>query len=351
MFIGWLSFLPTVSIVCAEIITFTHTIKQPFGGSQSADDARTGAVAKAKQEVLEKAGTYLESLTVVKNNMVDRDEILALAAGVLKTEIVSQDNYATAEAFGVIITTKIDVDTSILEERIEKMLEDRTLLEKNKEAQQRIEELLAKNKQLEEQNLKLTASSSPAQQEELGKQFQTIGQGLAAVEFFQKSLSEFRSGKFSDPKQALNYLNQAIALDPDNVRAYSLRGLAYLQLNMPSEAVNDSSRAVRLRPDFEKGYLGRGHIYQNLGEYRLAIKDFTQAIRLNPNSSQAYAGRGITLLKAGKNQLACDDLKKACQLGSCESLKRANQKGLCLKPEQRTQPVTGNIRKPADRKR
>jgi len=49
---------PCLSI--AEVKTFTHTVKQPFGGSQSPDDARIAAMAKAKREVLEKAGTYLE---------------------------------------------------------------------------------------------------------------------------------------------------------------------------------------------------------------------------------------------------------------------------------------------------
>ena len=69
-----------------EIQTITHTMKQPFGGNQSPDDARISAVAKAKREALEMAGTYIESLTVVKNSQVDKDEILALAAGVLKAE-------------------------------------------------------------------------------------------------------------------------------------------------------------------------------------------------------------------------------------------------------------------------
>ena len=43
-------------------------------------------MAKAKREALEIAGTYIESLTVVKNSQVDKDEILALASSVLKAE-------------------------------------------------------------------------------------------------------------------------------------------------------------------------------------------------------------------------------------------------------------------------
>jgi hypothetical protein len=38
-----------------EIQTITHTVKQPFAGSQSPDDARISAVAKAKREALEMA--------------------------------------------------------------------------------------------------------------------------------------------------------------------------------------------------------------------------------------------------------------------------------------------------------
>jgi len=88
----------------AEIKIFTHTVNQPFGGSQSPDDARIAAMTKAKREVLEKAGTYLETLTVIKNHEVEKDEILALAAAILKAEIVSQKNYAKENAIGIIIT-------------------------------------------------------------------------------------------------------------------------------------------------------------------------------------------------------------------------------------------------------
>ena len=50
-----------------EILTIRHSVKQTFGGGQSPDDARISAMAKAKREALEKAGTYIESLTVVQN--------------------------------------------------------------------------------------------------------------------------------------------------------------------------------------------------------------------------------------------------------------------------------------------
>lgn len=67
--------LPYLAI--AEIKTITHTVQQPFGGSQSPDDARIAGITRAKREALEQFGTYIESTTVVKDSQVDSDEILA----------------------------------------------------------------------------------------------------------------------------------------------------------------------------------------------------------------------------------------------------------------------------------
>ena len=134
--------LPTSAI--GEIQTVTHTVKQPFGGSQSPDDARISAVAKAKREALEMAGTYIESLTVVKNSQVDKDEFLDLAAGVLKAEVVSQKNYVIGDAFGIEVVVKVVVDTSVLEGRVKKLLQDRTHLDQLNQARAREKKLLEK---------------------------------------------------------------------------------------------------------------------------------------------------------------------------------------------------------------
>ena len=137
-----------------EIQIITHAVKQPFGGSQSPDDARIAAVAKAKREVLELAGTYVESTTVVKNAQVEKDEILALTAGVLKAEVVSQKNYTTDDAFGIEVAVRVEVDTAVLEARLKKVLEDKPHLEQLKQARAREKELLEKIALLEKENQK-----------------------------------------------------------------------------------------------------------------------------------------------------------------------------------------------------
>jgi len=173
-----------------EILTIKHTVKQTFGGGQSPDDARISAIAKIKREALEKAGTYIESLTVVKNAKVEQDEILALTAGVLKAEVISQKNYHTDDAFGMEIVVNVVVDTSVLEERVKKLLQDKTHLTQLKDTQKREKELLQRVAQLEEENRKLMAEKQSTQK--LKKEFRQASQGLTtSVADLSKAKEEF----------------------------------------------------------------------------------------------------------------------------------------------------------------
>jgi len=64
----------------------------------------------------------MESITIVENFILTRDEIIAIAGGVLKTEIVSQKNYATENGFGVIMVSKIELDTEQMKERMARVI-------------------------------------------------------------------------------------------------------------------------------------------------------------------------------------------------------------------------------------
>lgn len=198
-----LTFLLLLPVSAFGIIqTVTHTVKQPFGGSQSPDDARISAVAKAKREVLEMAGTYIESLTVVKDSHVDKDEILALAAGVLNAEVVSQKNYHTEDAFGIDVVVKVVVDTSALEERVKKLLQDQTHLTQLRDTQKREKELLQKVAHLEGENRKLMAKKQSTQK--LKKQFQQASRGLTAVDWLYKVVALWDGEKYISTRKRLS---------------------------------------------------------------------------------------------------------------------------------------------------
>jgi tetratricopeptide (TPR) repeat protein len=305
-----LTFLCSPAI--GEIITVTHTVKQTFGGSQSLDDARISTITKAKREALEMASTYIESLILVQNFKVEKDEILALTAGILKAEVISQKIYTTDDADGIEIVANVVVDTSVLEERVKILLQDRTHMAELKETQKREKELLRRVAQLEEENRKLSLYRQST--EKLEEQFQQTSQDLMALDWVDKSLALFAGGKFTDPQKAIEYLNKAIKLQPDAADVYFIRATAYYDLGQPQLAIKDYNEAIRLKPDYASAYYNRGNAYASFRQYERASKDYNEAIHLEPNYAMAYYSLGNAYLKLGQPQRAIEDYNEVIRL-------------------------------------
>jgi tetratricopeptide (TPR) repeat protein len=103
------------------------------------------------------------------------------------------------------------------------------------------------------------------------------------------------SGKCTDPKKAIEYLNEAI----------------------------------KLKPDLAEAYNNRGNVYVDLGQHQQAITDYNEAIRLKPDYDRAYSNRGSAYFIQGNNSLGCFDAQKACELGNCQLLDDFKGKGFC----------------------
>ena len=315
----------------ARIETITSTIRQPFGGSQSPDDARIAAFAKAKREALEQAGTYLESLTIVKNAVLEKDEILALTAGVLKAEIVSQRNYATKDAFGIVIVAKVNVDTNILEERVKKLLKDRKLLKKYQDAQEREKDLLAKLKSLEEKNRELQSSLSNEGKERLKEEFKKTSHQLTATELNKKALALWDHGFYMDVTKAIGYLKDAIRLDPDYGAAYNNIGMAYDSKGDYDRAMEYYQKALKitlkkLGPEHPKvaiGYNNIGSTYKHKGDYDRAMEYYQKALKItlkklgpeHPKVAIRYNNIGSTYKHKGDHDRAMEYYQKALKIG------------------------------------
>jgi len=292
-----------------EILTVKYSVKQTLGGDQPADDARISAIAKAKRESLEKASTYIESLPVLHDSKVEQDEILAITAGVLQAEVISQNNYSTDDAPGIEIIVNVVVDTSVLEERAKKLLQDKKHLAQLKDNLKREKELLLKVAILEEENRKLMANkqSSP----KLKMDFQQVSQGLTELDWFNKALFLWEGERYTDPKKAIEYLSNAIKLQPDIAATYSARGNAYYDLGKHQLAIEDFTEAIRLKPDYADAHYSRGNAYYKLGQYPRAIDDLKIASGLGHEVAQvilqssgiAKSSANIPIVKTPDKQL------------------------------------------------
>ncbi|HEY5930157.1 MAG TPA: tetratricopeptide repeat protein [Burkholderiales bacterium] len=90
----------------------------------------------------------------------------------------------------------------------------------------------------------------------------------------------------NEPAEALEMLNEVIALKPDFAEAWNRRGDAYLALGDSDRALADYGRAIELNP-YQFGTLGScGQIWLDRSDYRKAAEFFRRALDLNPNQPE-----------------------------------------------------------------
>lgn len=105
-----------------------------------------------------------------------------------------------------------------------------------------------------------------------------------AAKFVEQAKQSIQSGQLPE---ALNLVEQAIALEPASAEAYCLRGVVLSQLQRPVEATDSFSRAISLNPAFAKGHYNLAvHLFA-IGNRTDAIHAVREAVRLEPSNVAA----------------------------------------------------------------
>lgn len=120
--------------------------------------------------------------------------------------------------------------------------------------------------------------------------------------------------KKGDYQEAIQDLEQALALAPDQGVLYFERGLAYRRLHDYSRAIEDLTQAIRLAPDLAEAYYNRGLIRFKVKDYRRAVDDFSHALQLKPEFAEAYFNRNLARRKLGNYEGALADYQAALKL-------------------------------------
>ena len=164
-------------------------------------------------------------------------------------------------------------------------------------------------------------------------------------EYFTQLLEKAEKG---DTRQAIEDLDWALKVDPQDAQAYCCRGVVRCKLGNYQDAISDFNQALRLNfqdaivyrnrgkarfklgdrqgaiADFNLGlqmqpddtllYLARGNVYHATGNYDAAIKDYTQAIQINLEDAQAYYHRGMSYACLEEMQHAIADYQQAASI-------------------------------------
>jgi len=115
-------------------------------------------------------------------------------------------------------------------------------------------------------------------------------------------------------EQAINDFTKAIKLEPKNAVNYRERGRVYSYKKDYGKSITDYNQAIRLYPNDAKAYFGRGVIHNYKGDSNKAIEDFNQAIQMDPNNALAYAERGYAYYNNGYDGEAIEDYSQAIRL-------------------------------------
>ena len=110
---------------------------------------------------------------------------------------------------------------------------------------------------------------------------------------------------------AIQSLNKAIELAPDNAKLYSERGVTHFHLKHNLKALEDMNKAVELEPNNSYRYSSRAFIKGACRMTDEAIADYQKCIELDPEDSIAYNNLGLLQEQLGWKKQANDNFDKA----------------------------------------
>jgi len=116
-------------------------------------------------------------------------------------------------------------------------------------------------------------------------------------------------------QEALQSLNQGIAVEPDNKNGYFNRSIVYYNLQQYDSALVDYRNYLRYDPYNANIWYESGTLLRAQQKNSEAMDAFNHAIKFNPNFGLAYLERARVYIQAGDKVAAQRDYQRAQQLG------------------------------------
>ncbi len=118
----------------------------------------------------------------------------------------------------------------------------------------------------------------------------------------------------NDQDAALSDFNQALRLDPTNLKALQGRGMVFIFRGKDDAALADCQQAAKIDPTAWTAFNCVGQAYMAKQQYSDAIDAFTKALAIYPNDSWALQARAGAYLATGDKDKAKADAQAALDL-------------------------------------
>lgn len=256
--------LTSFSVSFAELKTFVKDYTYQASEEDSRNSSRTVSLVEVKRLLLEELGTYLESITEVKNFRLTKDQITILTAGIVRTEII--DEKWDGKVYW--LKAKITADPESVVKSIDKLRQDKQKVKDLEDIQKKVNTLLKENERL----IRKLETSKGIIKEEIYKEYAQGINELDSIELYRKGNSLYESGNYS-------------------------------------EAANAFTMATTINLKFAEAYNNRGNAYAKLGDNQKALRDYNKAIEFNPQLTEAYANRRNAEIIIEKNNRDTEKVK------------------------------------------
>ena len=138
--------------------------------------------------------------------------------------------------------------------------------------------------------------------------------GEAAPYFYERAEFRAQAGKFRDAVMDYNTFFDAVSGDVTALFYYQ-REQAEMQCRMYQQALNDINKAVEMAPEDVDFLVEKGAVHLRVNQLDEAMAVFTKAISMNDQYAAAYRMLGYCQALQNKTKEACANFAKAKELG------------------------------------
>ncbi len=288
-----------------------------MGENDSKADSRRIAAQEARWKALDLAGAYVENLIEVKNSGLANDKVKTYVAGILETEVVSEQMRGTTERPEICIKARCRIDAAVLMARIDRYQENEDMQEQLAAFSRETDKCRREREGLVRQ---LAAQKDRGRAEETRKKLDVVlskeesnNDTVAVCARIGYKLDD--EGNAHDIKQAdldssAVILERAVKVNPQNQRAHCLLALVYRQQGNQSAAENELRTAILNNTSSPTPHMRLGILLRELGRYREAEKEFHFVERVRPHNLPVVFYSGMIFKDMDKCGKAVQDLNR-----------------------------------------
>jgi len=196
----------------AGVETFEVTYAYYLGDNETKLNAQQVALRYAEREALERAGVFIESITIVQDYELTKDEIKAYTAGLV--ELVNQSGEWNIEGANFVynLTARFRIDTDDVARQIERIRGSRELENQLMETQKETEHLYAELERVQ------------------AEQKIIVSNAIRATQLYYAVEEIIRNDKYQNAERALSMSREAFDLQPYNSICWNQLARTYVFL-------------------------------------------------------------------------------------------------------------------------